>query len=265
MRRVGEVRQEATAAGTNPYRRWRLIDDGKHSARWNMAMDEAIMDAVADGLAPPTLRFYDWDSSAVTVGRFQNVDRDVNMAFCRSMNLPVVRRPTGGRGILHGGDLTFSIVVPLAALGEDQGVTASYRRLASGILTGLAQLGVQATMGECERREGRGGDCFASRSRADVLDGDGSKLIGSAQRRSGEMLLQQSSLRHTPPHVDPSNVFQGIHAEEEYPLAMKLRSILIACLIKGLESASDMTLNRGSITGWEEERTAFLLASYKEL
>src|SRR5438874_167311 len=98
---------------------WRLFIDREQPARWNMAADEAILDAVGLSIAPPTLRLYRWESPALSVGRFQDIEKDIDRAACKALNLEIVRRPTGGRGILHGGDLTCSVVIPAAELGSD--------------------------------------------------------------------------------------------------------------------------------------------------
>jgi lipoate-protein ligase A len=91
---------------------WRLIDSGPGDAFYNMALDEAIATGVRKGAAAPTLRLYGWDRPSLTLGCFQKT-ADINIEYCRSHDIPVVRRPTGGRAILHGDELTYSLSAKL--------------------------------------------------------------------------------------------------------------------------------------------------------
>ena len=91
----------------NYHKTWRLINSGTGSASYNMALDEAIAISVRKGGSPPTLRLYSWDMPSVTLGCFQKI-RDIDIEYCRDASIPVVRRPTGGRAILHNKELTYS-------------------------------------------------------------------------------------------------------------------------------------------------------------
>ena len=86
---------------------WRFIDSGPCGAAYNMAFDEAIAVTVRNGRAHPTLRLYGWDLPSVTIGYFQKIG-DIDTAYCFRNNIPVIRRPTGGRAILHGNEITYS-------------------------------------------------------------------------------------------------------------------------------------------------------------
>jgi len=231
-----------------------------------MAVDEAILDAAIAAIAPPTLRLYRWDKAAISVGRFQSVERGVNVEACRELDVSIVRRPTGGRGILHGEDQTVSVVVPIARLGSaGRRVVESYRVLLEGFVRGLARLGVATGVGVCERRSGRGGDCFAARSQADLLTLDGEKLVGSAQCRREGIIMQQSSLRHRPPGIRAEQVFLGTVSEGRYPLKEVGEEELEAALIAGFQEAFGGQWTPGSLTAWEEERAAALLAQYADV
>jgi lipoate-protein ligase A len=170
---------------------WRLVDDvaTRRSAAEQMAADRALLDAVADG-APPVLRLYQWDPPALALGRFQS-DDDVDRAACARLGVDVVRRPTGGRALLHGGDLTYAVAIPRPA-GAAGSVDAVYCHLAAGLVGGLARLGVDATVA---RHDGRptGPVCFTSMQGADLRVGD-RKLCGSAQVRRGGAVLQHGSV-----------------------------------------------------------------------
>jgi lipoate-protein ligase A len=242
---------------------WRLLRDGEHSAAWNMAVDEAILDAVIEGIVPPTLRFYRWNEPAISVGRFQSITRWINIAACQSLGVTIVRRPTGGRGILHGGDQTLSIVVPKYLLGPaGQSVKESYRYLSDGFIRGLARLQHILSLGTCEKTtKDNSGECFAVRSSADLLTPEGVKMVGSAQCRREGVLLQQSSLRHRPSPVHPANVFLGRVAAEHYPLADVEEEDLLEALIAGFTEALGVGLNPGYLSAWEEERAGVLIGN----
>ena len=89
---------------------WRLlIDDGPNEGAWNMALDRAVQLAHEAGDAPPTLRLYEWRSPTVTLGRFQAAD-SIDREWCAANGIDVVRRPTGGKGVLHDDEVTYSII-----------------------------------------------------------------------------------------------------------------------------------------------------------
>jgi lipoate-protein ligase A len=153
-----------------------------------MAADEALLAEVAGG-APSALRLYRWTPPAVSLGRFQP-DDDVDEAACARLGVAVVRRPTGGRGLLHGGDLTYAVAMPRPS-GPDGGVDAVYRRLAGALIAGLARVGVGAAVA---RHDGPAGPvCFAGQQGADLRVGE-RKLCGSAQVRRDGAVLQHGSI-----------------------------------------------------------------------
>src|SRR4051794_6801036 len=169
---------------------WRLVDDldAGRAASSQMEADEALLDAVADGAAP-ALRLYRWTKPAVSLGHFQP-DDDVDRAACDRWGVDVVRRPTGGRGLLHGADLTYAVVMwrPPGAAG---GVDAVYTVLARALIAGLARLGVEAAIA---RHDGPAGPvCFAGQQGADLRVGE-RKLCGSAQVRRDGAVLQHGSI-----------------------------------------------------------------------
>lgn len=156
-----------------------------------MAADLAMLDAVAAGRAP-MLRLYRWDPPALSLGRFQP-DDDVDRIACAARGVDVVRRPTGGRALLHGADVTYSVAFPQPS-GDAGRVDALYEWLAGGLIAGLALLGVEAAVA---RRDGPAGPvCFSGQQGADLRVGE-RKLCGSAQvRRDGAVLQHGSVLVH---------------------------------------------------------------------
>jgi lipoate-protein ligase A len=174
-----------------PVQRWRLVDDvgdGGLDAATNMAADAALLDTVVGG-APPALRLYRWTPPALSLGRFQP-DDDVDVDACERFGVDVVRRPSGGQGLLHGPDLTYAVAMPLPA-GTGGSVDAVYELLAGALISGLARLGVDAAIA---RHDGPGGPvCFAGQQGADLRVGD-RKLCGSAQVRRDGAVLQHGSI-----------------------------------------------------------------------
>jgi lipoate-protein ligase A len=169
---------------------WRLVDDldAGLAAAAQMEADEALLDAVADG-APPALRLYRWNTPAVSLGHFQP-DDDVDRDACDRWGVDVVRRPTGGQGLLHGADLTYAVVMPRPA-GAAGGVDAVYTALAGALIAGLARVGVEAAIA---RHDGPAGPvCFAGQQGADLRVGE-RKLCGSAQVRRRGAVLQHGSI-----------------------------------------------------------------------
>ncbi|NJD55403.1 MAG: lipoate--protein ligase family protein [Nitrospirae bacterium] len=174
---------------------WRLVDSGPGSASFNMALDEAIALSVRRMDAPPTLRLYGWDRPAVSLGCFQR-SIDLDLAYCKEKNIPVVRRPTGGRAILHGNELTYSFSVRTDRAPFINGLMESYRSISSAFSRAFQRVGVSVetkTRKEKGRVLTRSPLCFASSSYGEILV-DNSKLVGSAQKRWRDGLLQQGSV-----------------------------------------------------------------------
>ena len=160
-----------------------------------MAVDEILLEGVAAGTAPPTLRFYEWTPACLSLGYFQAVDV-VDVDGCRGLGVEVVRRPTGGRAILHDRELTYSVALPASVLGHDDGVLPSYYRLSLALRDGLRRLGVAATLAPESAASGptaHGPVCFDRPSAHEILL-QGRKLVGSAQMRRGGGILQHGSI-----------------------------------------------------------------------
>ena len=177
---------------------WRYIDSGPQPGALNMALDEALFEAHAAGEVPPTLRIYTWRPAAISLGRFQRIETSVDLDACKRLGIDVVRRPTGGRAILHTEEeVTFSLVVSEERLGT-RGVMDSYRTLAAGIVAGLRSLGLDAKLVERSAPSPSPAmphdpACFAVKARCDLVVGS-SKLVGSAQVQRRGYILQQNSL-----------------------------------------------------------------------
>lgn len=182
--------------GDSPYGGpWRLIESGPADGAFNMAVDIAVQRAHSEGCVPPTLRVYTWSRPTVSLGRFQDPARGIDLRACGRLGIDVVRRPTGGRAILHTDDVTYSIVCRSDFLRGGRSVVASYKEISAGICRALRLLGLDAGLGRGESKAARAGtaDCFSTTSLADVVV-DGLKTAGSAQCRHDGVILQQGTI-----------------------------------------------------------------------
>lgn len=171
---------------------WRLLDTPPAPGAWNMAVDAALAESVRAGGAP-VLRFYRWSPACLSLGRNQPARGRYDLEALRERGVEVVRRPTGGRAVLHDRELTYSVAVPEGALG---GPRACYAAVNRALMAGLRRLGVAA---ELQPRTGARAPapslapCFEEPAEGEVVVG-GRKLVGSAQRRERGVLLQHGSL-----------------------------------------------------------------------
>jgi len=175
---------------------WRLIEDGPGGGAMNMATDRAILTACGEGKAPPTLRIYGWQQPTVTTGYSQNSVRDLDMSRCRSMRIPVVSRPTGGRALLHDNELTYSLVAPIPHPRFPSNLRAAFQVVSEALLISLGKMGIQdAAMANTRGASGneRSPSCFSLLNHCEITVNN-KKLIGSAQRRKSGSFLQHGSL-----------------------------------------------------------------------
>ncbi|MHB8881448.1 MAG: lipoate--protein ligase family protein [Thermodesulfovibrionales bacterium] len=202
---------------------WRLIDSGDGAASFNMALDEAFALFVRKGASVPVLRLYGWVHPSVSLGRFQRTS-DIDTDRCRARDIPVVRRPTGGRAVLHDAELTYSFSVRTDHPSFAQDLRESYRKISSAIGLALQRTGIRA---EAKERPEKGSVlagsplCFQSSSRGEILFG-GKKIVGAAQRRWPDGLLQQGTIPYRydkemmrsvfrlGPGIDPDQCMTGL-------------------------------------------------------
>ncbi len=175
---------------------WRVITSPPDSGAWNMALDEAILEAVRSLDQPPTLRLYAWEPACLSLGHAQPI-KDVNLPSLIANGWQVVRRPTGGRAILHTDELTYSIAAHQDNPIMTGGVLESYRRISLALVEGLTKLGINSNAdSHYQLPEGsvqNAAVCFEVPSNYEIT-ANGRKLIGSAQARRGMGVLQHGSL-----------------------------------------------------------------------
>ncbi len=179
---------------------WRFIKSGAMDPAWNMAIDEAIMNAVSEGKAPPTLRFYGWQPPTLSIGYFQKAADEIDLEKVEARGIGFVRRPTGGRAVLHDQELTYSMILSESYPDMPKSVTESYRILSNGLLHGFRRLGLQADMvnlaDEAEKAKyasAGSAACFDSPSWYELVV-EGRKVAGSAQMRQRGVILQHGSI-----------------------------------------------------------------------
>ena len=178
---------------------WRLIEEGREDGKINMVTDHAILHACNEGKAPPTLRLYGWNRPTLSLGYSQNVTRSVDLGRCRLLDIPIIRRPTGGRAVLHNEELTYSVIVPSHHPRFPGGLRQNFQMISTALINGLAQLkilGICVKNGNKRRNaqgEMRSPACFASFNLFEIA-AHNRKLIGSAQRRMKNAFLQHGSI-----------------------------------------------------------------------
>jgi lipoate-protein ligase A len=174
---------------------WRLVVSPPAPGAWAMAIDEALLDACVAAPAGfvPVLRLYAFAPPCLSLGRFQRTD-DVDRDACRRLNVDVVRRPSGGRAVLHDRCLTYALIAPAEAAPFDGGIRNSAERIGAALAAGLCRLGVVLSTAPSPERGRYPADCFALPAAGEVVAG-GRKLAGSAQVRRGAAALQHGSVR----------------------------------------------------------------------
>ena len=179
---------------------WRFIDSGNGSAAFNMALDEALLNWQSKGKIPPVIRFYGWDPATLSIGYFQKAEKEIDLEAVKKLGLGFVRRPTGGRGVLHEHELTYSVIVSESHPKMPKSVTEAYRVISEGILKGFHQLGLDAYFAVPKTEEERealksphSAVCFDAPSWYELVV-EGRKVAGSAQTRQKGVILQHGSI-----------------------------------------------------------------------
>jgi lipoate-protein ligase A len=189
-----------------------------------MALDEAIALAVRRHHAPPTLRFYGWDRPSLSLGCFQT-PAGLGFAYCNTHHIPMVRRPTGGRAILHGEELTYSFSARTDQPPFASGLLDSYRSISSAFCLAFKKIGIPAAS-KMTKEKGRvltrSPLCFASSSYGEILI-DHRKLVGAAQKRWKDGLLQQGSIPYAYDEEKMRHVFavKGSLPEDGFRTALR--------------------------------------------
>ncbi len=178
-----------------PMSTWRLIVHPPAPGAWNMAVDEAIARTAARGDVPPTVRFYAWAPPCISLGRHQPLS-EIDVSRAQERGIDIVRRPTGGRAILHVDEITYSVAGPANEPRLRGAVMDCYLRLSEGLTRGLEYLGLDVFKADASVRAGRdvSAACFEVPSAYEILTADGRKIVGSAQVRKRDWVLQHGAI-----------------------------------------------------------------------
>ncbi len=197
---------------------WRLIKSGIRNGAWNMAIDEAILIAHSEGKVPPTLRFYGWNPPTLSIGYFQQVEREVNIDQVKKRGFGFVRRPTGGRAVLHDQELTYSVIVSENYPNMPSTIIDSYLLISQGLLEGFRQLGLKAEIVSLEDEMSKQkhmslgtSACFDAPSWYELVV-EGRKVAGSAQTRQRGAILQHGSILLD---LDADALFDVLHVPSD--------------------------------------------------
>lgn len=170
-----------------------LIDYQEYNGSDNMRIDsELLNDAVKKQTKEPILRFYGWVPACVSLGRNQT-EEHINVDFCKENNIDIVKRVTGGRGLLHDDEVTYSFVCPCNYLDGGESIIKSYKEISSALMEGLKLLGIEAELGSKKQRSASFDYCMSLSTGADLCH-NGKKIIGSAQYRHQNYILQHGSI-----------------------------------------------------------------------
>jgi len=236
---------------------WRLIDSGPADAAINMAIDEAIAFACQQGRAPATLRFYTWRPFALSIGYFQDAAVEIDLARCKAQGYGFVRRPTGGKAVLHDQELTYSVAARADNPLFPKNLHGAFMVIAEALIAGLNHLGIQAQVfGLASRKKQvqsseRSASCFASAMGFEI-GFKGKKLIGSAQRRWREGFLQHGSILC---QFDPGQLFNLLKFSDKHERnqALAHTTQAVTSLSSILPDQPDIHhIKEGLIQGFEE-------------
>ena len=239
--------------------RWRLIEDISRSGSFNMAADEFLLRSFHAGDSP-TFRLYTWNQATLSLGRNETLDEQFNLEWCQQRNIPLIRRTTGGKAVLHGSDLTYSIVAGVQDPQFTGGVLAAYRSLARGFYLFFEQLQLAPELKDTKASQLRTHLCFSDPATYEILV-EGKKIIGNAQRVIGCQLNG-----HSLPGVSRPRVFLqhgSIPLQDQIPtLAQIFRNVVPNTLRKEMISLEATgTLSRYSIA----EIRHFLLTAMRDI
>jgi lipoate-protein ligase A len=230
---------------------WRLIKTTPAPGAWNMALDEAMLQFAAEGKSPPTLRLYAWEPPCLSLGYAQPV-KDVDFQNLIENGWELVRRPTGGRAILHTDELTYAVIAPQNEPRVVGSILESYRRLSVALVEALHLLDLPATADkEYPLPEGshpNAAVCFEVPSNYEITV-NGKKLIGSAQARRYKGVLQHGSL---PLFGDLTRITQALRFESEIERQQAAQRLV--------DHATTVEMVLGKVLDWETAAVAFKTA-----
>ncbi|NVM45495.1 MAG: lipoate--protein ligase family protein [Candidatus Lokiarchaeota archaeon] len=195
---------------------WRFLPLETRNGYWNMALDEAILDAVIKNESPNTLRFFKWNPSTISIGRNQSLSNEVNVNYAKEMDFNIVRRITGGGSVFHDSkrEITYSIVCPTKFLEglNARKVIEQFEIIEAGIILALTHYGLKPEKGVIH--------CPA-------IFLDGKKFSGNAQVRKKGYLLQHGTILLD---LDPELMYSALKAPNNVSKSKMVKSVYAKCI-----------------------------------
>lgn len=225
---------------------WNFINTGSKNPYYNMAMDEALLNFVSRGEIDPVIRFYTWNPATLSIGYFQRLQKEIDIDKVKEKGYGLVRRQTGGRGVLHDKELTYSVIVPESHSNMPSTVTEAYKIISQGLLEGFKNLGFETYFAIPRSKEERdklkqprSSVCFDAPSWYELVV-EGRKIAGSAQTRQKGVILQHGSILQD---IDIDDLFDMfIFKNERLKAKMKENFVQKAVAINDI-SNQHITLN----------------------
>lgn len=260
---------------------WRFIDSGPNTGAFNMAMDESMALTAEETDFQPTLRLYRWQPYTISLGYHQR-QQDIDLDKCRQDGIGLVRRPTGGRAILHAEEITYSVVLPASSHFYSEQILPSYKILSNALVTGLLLLSPAIHFEQTDKvlktNYTRGFDnlpCFSSSIQYEISAND-KKLVGSAQRRFKNALLQHGAILIGPEHLKLVDYFTEAADNKKLKEYLAKRTTClnelanrdityteaVAAIRKGFEMNLDIQLIPGQFSRREYATCEKLLTNY---
>jgi lipoate-protein ligase A len=202
-----------------------------------MAIDQWLLEQHRNHGHPPTLRFYTWNPPAISLGISQRRKFPEHWQHLTWRGQPValVQRPSGGRGVLHQGDLTYAVVTSHIPGNLDQ----VYRAICQFLIEGWKSLGVALQFGQPDQQYLRSQNCFGLATNADLVDPQGNKFIGSAQLKQGKYTLQHGTMLLQP---DPDLFQRVFHCSPPNPVYRQgglISDLSVSDIAKALTAAAE--------------------------
>ena len=249
----------------------RRLNMGKNNAAMNMAIDEAILRTQKEQ-PNPTLRFYGWTQPAFSFGYFQNIAEEVDIDACRADGLQLVKRMTGGGTVVHGWELTYTLILPRSD--REISVANAYQCIGQSLIQAFQKLGIPArcyadSTGAVRNRTYRAGAniCLTNPAEHDVMSDNNKKLAGISVRRNRHGIMFQGyiSLDMPPPEIltrvskDP--VTQQMLREKSTAINTDGRSITRNALIQAISETFDLGIafKSGKLLSAEQKQAETLV------
>jgi lipoate---protein ligase len=241
---------------------WRLIPPIETTGEIQMEIDRWLLQQHILGHIPPTLRFYTWSNPTISLGYHQrNYPEHWHNLTWQDRPVDLIKRSTGGRGVLHQGDLTYAIIGS-GFVGKRVEI---YQQICQFLIDGWRSLGVDLAYGTAGRGYIHNPNCFGTATSADLICADGYKLIGSAQLIKSGAILQHGSMRLNPDLELFRQVFSELISPPPQAISQLATPMMIDALIDAAQSCFNVNFDVRSFSDREWSEILTQVASYKLL